>query len=74
MALKEPNKLDGRTPRWFRDWHMNHYTNDVRQLYQRTNNNRKFIFIIVAVILAGNVFLPEVGATIIKLVERLVNG
>lgn len=71
MALKNPNKLNDRTPKWFRDWHENHYTSDIRELYNRTCNNKRWIVLIVAAIIAGNFVFGEFG---IELLRHLFGG
>ena len=49
--MKEKPKLNGKTPKWFEEWH-NKYFEPVQNT---TNSNKRWIYIIVAAIVAAAV-------------------
>ncbi len=63
-------ELNGRTPKWFRDWHLYQYVPDQERQNETIGRNTKFITIIVTALIGASVLgsnLEEVGKFISSL-------
>ena len=74
LITKKPRtsrpELNGRTPKWFKDWHNYQYVPDQNRQNETIGRNTKFITIIVTAMIGASVLgsnLEEVGRFISSL-------
>ena len=66
--MRKEVKLNGKTPKWFRDWHYDHYSPDKERMIGNIRRNEKFIYLIIATILGTSV----VGSTDVDMVRAVL--
>ncbi|KKM87590.1 hypothetical protein LCGC14_1267270 [marine sediment metagenome] len=68
--MKKPKRegLNGNTPKWFEHWHLKHFI----QVDDRTKRNEKWIYIIIAAIIASGVMANGNGETITSFIKALL--
>jgi len=67
------DKLNGKTPKWFRDWHNDHYIPGTKGLIRDMKRNEKFIYLIIAAIV-GSAVVNEVDSSIIETILHMVGS
>lgn len=70
MSKNNDNDLNGKTPKWFRDWHFKQFI----PVKRTTNSNKKWIYVIMAAIITaavtGNFDLNGIA----KCIAGIING
>ncbi len=68
---KQPKELNGKTPLWFKMWHLEYHLPTVA----RSKRNEKLIYLVLAAIIGtsilGKEYVPEITAFIKSLLELL---
>ena len=63
-------RLNGKTPRWFVDWHNNHF----KSVRDRTKRNERWVYIIIVAIIGSGILASGNVEALAHLAEALLRN